>query len=229
MGAKKFFNQAQKEAEKAALETARLAKEAARLRAEEEAEERRLHLEKDPYSTLDCLLILALAEKFHPGKTFSEVLSGKPQKFLDIAFELVTKVKPAVLSTILQPIMKDPFPFKQLTERVETYQVLDGATELFLEEKFHGMLIHKGLIYPVKIYGEDQEAFEWGMASENQLYRMVAHCAAVAFGLDEIQCHVLLFAQWGFSHRMASVGHRVVDILDAYPDQDDAHIHFIKE
>jgi hypothetical protein len=67
------------------------------------------------------------------------------------------------------------------------------------------------------------------MASENQLYRMVAHCAAVSFGLAEIQCHVMLFAHWGFSHRMASVGHRVVDILEAFPDQEDAHIHFIKE
>ena len=220
--AKRFFKENQQAAEKAAKA------EAARLVAVE-AEERRLYLEKNPYSTLDVLLILALAEKNHPGKSFSEVLSGKPQKFLDIAWGLVTKVAPAVLNTILKPIMEDTFPFKKLTERWETWEVLEGATNEFVAEKYHGMLIHKGLIYPVRIYGEDQEAFEWGMASENQLYRMIAHCAAVSFGLEEIQCHVLLFAQWGFSHRMASVGHRVVDILEAFPDQEDAHIHFIKE
>ena len=216
--AKKFFKEAAKEAAVKAAAQAQLEAEQKAAQAEEEELAFREHLRADPYSTLDVLLIMALAEKFHPGKSFSEVLSGKPRKFLDVVYGLVTYCKPAVLGTIVHPVMKATHPFKALQERYDTYEKLEGATEEFLEERYHGMFIHHGVIYPVKLWAEDKAAFEFGMAKEEQLYRMIAHNAAVMLGLSEIQCHVLLFAHWGFSHRMASVGHKVVDIEEAFED-----------
>jgi hypothetical protein len=220
MGAKKFFLQAQEQGKvKLALVKAEEEKEQARLQALEDAKPK--PWDTDPFSTLDTLLILALAEKFHPGKGFHEVLSGKPKKFLDVTYRVATCVRQAVYDTVIKPIMADPRPFKKLQERVDTYLTLEAATEEFSEQGYHGVLIYQSVIYPVKLYGEDSEAILWGRENETHVMRMTAHVAATAWGLDGINCHILLFASWGFSGLMTTIGHAVTDIRAAFPDHED--------
>lgn len=158
-----------------------------------------------PWTTLDSLLVMALAQKFHPGKGFMEVMSGKPKKFLDVCYKLSGIVSQEVLATTVLPVMKAPMPFKMLDERIAVYTTLEAATEQFVEDRCHGMVIHNSIIYPVKIFAEDTEAHDWGMKNEATLRTMVAESTMAALGLDKIKCHVMLFAQWKFSGRMALV------------------------
>lgn len=218
--AKKFFAEAavQAAAAKKAREEAEIA-EAKRIAAEER-EAWREKTRQDPLSTLDTLLILALMEKFH-GKVG---ITGKPKRFLEKVWDLKDRVKVAVVATVLDPIYRAPFPFKVLTQMTEHYVTLDETTQQFVEDGYQGLLIHEGLIYPVKLYAEDKEAHTWGKENEVQLMRMAAHVACAAFDIPTIQCHVLFFMQAGFSHRMGSVGHRMVDIKEAFPDQDEANV-----
>lgn len=156
--------------------------------------------EVKPWSSLDAFLVMALAEKFHPGKSFSEVLSGKPKKFLDVCFRLSTMVSAEVAGTTVLPVMRDARPFAMLQQRYDTYTVLEGSTAQFIEDKCHGMLIHNSMIYPVKVLVEDVEARDWGLANESTLHSMIAESAMAAFGIDKIRCHIMMFAQWGFSN-----------------------------
>ena len=218
--AKKFFAEAavQAAAAQKAKEEAEIA-EAKRIAAEER-EAWREKTRQDPLSTLDTLLILALMEKFH-GQVG---ITGKPKRFLEKVWDLKDRVKVAVVATVLDPIYRSPFPFKMLTQMTDHYVTLDETTQQFVEDGYQGLLIHEGLIYPVKLYAEDKEAHTWGKENEVQLMRMAAHVACAAFDIPTIQCHVLFFMQAGFSHRMGSVGHRVVDIKEAFPDQDEANV-----
>lgn len=218
--AKKFFVEAAAKAAAAKEEALRQQKlEEVRL-AQEERDAWREKTRQTPLSTLDTLLILALMEKFH-GKVG---ITGKPKRFLEKVWDLKDRVNVAVVATVLDPIYRAPFPFKVLTQMTEQYVTLDETTQQFVEDGFQGLLIYEGLIYPVKLYAEDKEAFQWGHANEAQLMRMAAHVACHAFNVATIQCHVLFFMQCGFSHRMGSVGHRVVDIKEAFPDQDEANV-----
>lgn len=218
--AKKFFEEAAAQAAAAKKEAERMeAIEQARL-VQEELDAWREKTHKDPLTTLDTLLILALTEKFH-GKVG---ITGKPKKFLEKVWDLKDRVKVAVVATVLDPIYRSPFPFKMLTQMTDHYVTLDETTQRFVEEGNQGLLIHEGLIYPVKLYAEDKDVYNWGKENEVQLMRMAAHVACNAFNIPTIQCHVLFFMQCGFSHRMGSVGHRVVDIKEAFPDQDEANV-----
>lgn len=218
--AKKFFNDAAKEAaaKLKAQEAERLKQEQAAIEAERE--ERKAYLLENPYSTLDTLLIMALMEKFH-GRVG---MSGKPQRWLDKLWDLKDYVAPAVVPTIVQPLLKAPLPFKELDAMVDNYLSLGHATESFIAQKFHGMLIHEKEIYPIKLYVEADVGYKWVTANETQIMRMAAHVACEMFDLDAIQCHVMFFAAFNMSGRMASVGHRRVDIKEAFPDQDEANI-----
>lgn len=178
---------------------------AAALKAIEDAKPKPWEIE--PFSGLDAMLILALAEKFHPGTSFSEVMSGKPKRFLDIAFNLAPKCQPSVMRTTVMPILKSARPFEVLTHRVDTFHMLYGAEQEFIQNKFHGMLIHKSTIYPVKVMVEDEDMHRWGLSNEKTLRQMVAASALEALALDSIECDVMLFAEWGFSNLLAEVKH----------------------
>lgn len=218
--AKKFFVESAKQAAAAKIvEEKRLAAEKKR-QEEEEKQARRDYLLENPYTTLDTLLILALMEKFHGQVNFS----GKPQKWLDKLWEIKDYVAPAVVTTIVQPLLKAPLPFKELTGMADNYLTLGSATEDFIAQKYHGMLIYEKQIYPIKLYVEEEVGYKWVTANETQIMRMAAHVACEMFNLETIQCHVMFFAAFNLSGRMASVGHRRVDIKEAFPDQDEANV-----
>lgn len=192
--AKKFFS--------AASEQAELAKkaEAVRLKAIEDAKPK--SWEVSPWTGLDALLVMSLAEKFHPGTSFNEVMCGKPKKFLDIAYSLAGRVSQEVLETTVLPVMRARKPFEELTTRASVYQSLLAATDDFCGKKCHGLLIHNSVIYPVKVFAEDEEAVSWGFKNQPTLRKMVALNAMNMLEIDDIQCYVLLFAQWGFDNYM---------------------------
>lgn len=211
--AKKFFVESAKQAA--------AAKKAEEKRQEEEERQvRRDYLLENPYTTLDTLLILSLMEKFH-GQVG---MSGKPQKWLNKLWEIKDYVAGAVVPTVVQPLLKAPLPFKELDAMVDNYLTLGQTTEQFIEQKYHGMLIHEKVIYPIKLLVEKEVGYKWVTANETQIMRMAAHVACEMFDLETIQCHVMFFAAFNMSGRMASVGHRRIDIKEAFPDQDEANI-----
>jgi hypothetical protein len=218
--AKKFFVESAKQAAAAKkAEEKRLAAEKKR-QEEEEQQARRDYLLENPYTTLDTLLIMALMEKFH-GQVG---MSGKPQKWLNKLWEIKDYVAPAVVPTVVQPLLKAPLPFKELDAMVDNYLTLGSATEEFVAQKYHGMLIYEKEIYPIKLLVEKDVGYKWVTANEVQIMRMAAHVACEMFDLETIQCHVMFFAAFNMSGRMGSVAHRRIDIKEAFPDQDEANV-----
>lgn len=174
--------------------------------------------ESDPFNKLDVLLIMELIKLNHKP-TFRDMMSGKPRSFLDRVIKLVDKTQLRVVESTLRPILRSADPYGELHVESINHVALSTAVDQFVAEKRAGLLIHNGNIYPVRLFAEQEENYQWMIKNEQATAMMAAHVAAQVLGVKEIVCHVMFFAHWGFSSVPRLIRHNVENIHEVVYDE----------